>query len=162
MWSRPLAFTPSLPTTIKINPLKIPWDEINKKKKNIGDADELIVYSYEVDKLIKNDLIELIPQIEHTSLLYGDGTGFDIKSFDEKSQPIYIEVKSTEVPLGNPIYFSKNELDKMNQLGDKYFLYRVHNLDTVSKTGSISIYSGNSNIKENFEFTAETVSARLK
>jgi hypothetical protein len=153
---------PSAPKTININASKINWADINSKKKSIGDEGELIVFNYEIGKLIKYDLIELIPSIEHTSLIHGDGAGFDIKSFNEKGDSIYIEVKSTEGPLNNPIYFSKNELDMMKQLGESYFLYRVHNLNSESKTGSISIYSGYNNITDNFYFIPETVKAKLK
>jgi len=152
----------STPKTISLNSAKINWPEINARRKNIGDAGELIVYNFEIEKLLRSDLIELIPKIEHSSQVYGDGCGYDIKSFNENGMVMYIEVKSTEGELNNPIYFSRNELDKMKELGENYWLYRVHSLDLSDKTGKISIFSGYSNITDNFEFTPETVKARLK
>ncbi len=150
------------PKSITINPARINWMEINNKRKSIGDAGELIVYNYEVEKLLKYDLIELIPKIEHSSVINGDACGYDIKSFNENGEVLFIEVKSTEGSLTNPIYFSKNEADKMKYLGESYHLYRVHNLDVINKTCSISIYPGYKNIISNFEFIPETIKARLK
>ena len=150
------------PKTISINPARINWVEINNKRKTVGDAGELIVCSYEIEKLLKCDLIELIPKIEHSSQIIGDACGYDIRSFDENGGELFIEVKSTEGSLTNPIYFSKNETDKMKQLGESYYLYRVHNLDISNKTCSISIYPGYKNIISSFEFVPETIKAKLK
>jgi len=153
---------PVLPTKTTVTPALIDWNEINAKKKNIGDSGELIVFNFEIQKLIKYDLIELVPMIEHASIKYGDSIGYDIKSFNEKGQSIFIEVKSTEGPLTNSVFFTKNEINKMELLSDSYYLYRVYNLDRISQNADISIYAGHSSIKENFEFSTESVRATLK
>ena len=44
-------------------------------------------------------LTELANSVEHTSELHGDGTGYDIKSFNEDRSVRYIEVKTTKLGL---------------------------------------------------------------
>jgi len=148
--------------TVDLNPIKVNWTDILQKKQNIGEVGEAIVFNHEIEKLIELDLEILIPSIEHTSIINGDGAGYDIKSFNEEGEEIFIEVKSTEGSKNNPIYFSKNELITMKTAQDKYHLYRVYNLDISSRTGSISIFPGYKCVCDNFDFSTETVRAKLK
>ncbi len=138
------------------------WDKIKNSKQTIGGIGELLVFFYEIDKLLENDLVELIPKIEHSSILIGDYIGYDLKSFDEKGKEIFIEVKSTEGSLGTPFYFTRNEINKMEELGDKYYLYRVYNLNIDTQSSLIQVFPGFDSINDNFEFATETVKATFK
>ena len=45
----------------------------------------------------------------HTSVIQGDGAGYDIKSFDENGNIKYIEVKTTAGSLNTDFYMSPKE-----------------------------------------------------
>jgi len=78
---------------------------------------------------------ELLNEIQHISL-WDVSAGYDIKSFERlpeegRWQQKYIEVKAvSKDDLG--FYWSRNEMDKARQLGDKYYLYLLPVKDSSS------------------------------
>ena len=54
-----------------------------------------------------------------------DGFGYDIRSFDEDGEPIFIEVKTTRRGHSAPFLVTRNEVEKSKELGQAYRLYRV-------------------------------------
>ena len=108
-------FVVTTPITIQTNETKIlssevstSTDQINFRgrtvnfiqngidNKRLGDLGELWVMKYEIEKLKTVNKHNLIDQIKHTSKDEGDGTGFDIQSFDKQGNKIFIEVKTTK------------------------------------------------------------------
>ena len=117
---------------------------INEKKKSIGDLGESIVLEYEKQKLCSVGLEKLAEKIEHTSHEVGDNEGYDIKSFTENGETLYIEVKSTEQNYSGGFYISQNELtvaNKMNQQKKMYRIYRLYNINKRKGEATLKIYA---------------------
>lgn len=114
----------------------------NIENKRIGDLGELWVIKYEKEKLINLKLNHLVDKISHTAIKEGDGTGYDIKSFDENKNEIFIEVKTTTGGVNNPFYITRNELEKSKIEKDNYYLYRVYNYNEASNQANLLIIKG--------------------
>jgi hypothetical protein len=97
------------------------------KSKKIGDAGEKFVYENEKIKLRKCGLDK---EAEMVKLVSADKIGWDITSYDEKGNEIYIEVKSSVTSKISAIEVTKNEYDVLNNLDykNKYFIYLVTNI----------------------------------
>jgi len=110
--------------------------------KRIGDLGELWVMKYEIEKLRKANKHNLIDQIKHTSKDEGDGTGFDIQSFDTNGNKIFIEVKTTKGRQNSTFFVTRNELERSKVEQDKYFLYRLFNYNEEKETAELLIIKG--------------------
>ncbi|PWJ53887.1 uncharacterized protein DUF3883 [Dyadobacter jejuensis] len=97
-----------------------------KENKRIGDLGELLVLQHEQEKL-KSLGIKKSP--EHKSKSEGDGLGYDILSYDEGGQEIFIEVKTTSYSSDTPFFITRNELVCSMQDSNKFFLYRLYDFD---------------------------------
>ena len=115
-------------------------DHVAKQKRNkrIGDLGEQIVLGDEENRCPAN----LISQLEHSSKSKGDGLGYDILSFDEKSNPKFIEVKSTTGGRDRPFFVTGAELARSKKEGSNYFLYRLYNLNEKNMTADYFIIQG--------------------
>ena len=82
-----------------------------KKDKQLGDLGEELVLRYEKKKLIDIGKTDLANAVEHVSKTQGDGTGYDIKSFNSDGKDIYIEVKTTKLGIDTEFYMSPNEIE---------------------------------------------------
>jgi hypothetical protein len=114
----------------------------NIDNKRIGDLGELWVMKYEIEKLKHAELHHLIDKIKHTAKDEGDGTGYDILSFDENGHPIYIEVKTTKGAKNSAFYISRTELERSKIEKDNYYLYRLYNYNEVDDMANILIIKG--------------------
>ena len=63
--------------------------------------------------------------------------GYDIQSFDESGNQIYIEVKSTKGKNKNYFEISENEIRAAKELGDAYYIYQVTNALTDPKISTV-------------------------
>ena len=110
---------------------KIDYIKKAKKDAKTGLTGEELVLAYEKDKMLKHNRSDLIDKIDWVSS-YDDGRGYDILSFDfdenENEYEIYIEVKTTEEGEKSSFFISSNELSKMKEKKDKYWIYRVSKL----------------------------------
>lgn len=114
----------------------------NIENKRIGDLGEFWVLKYEKEKLDRLLLNHLADKICHTAVKEGDGTGYDIQSFDENKNKIYIEVKTTTGCVNNPFYITRNELEKSKIEKDNYYLYRVYNYNETANKADLLIIKG--------------------
>ena len=73
----------------------------------------------------------------------GDGLGYDIISFDENGEELYLEVKTTNADRTTPFFISQNELDVSARLGLRYRLFRVFDFASAAKAFVISGPLGN-------------------
>ncbi len=119
------------------------YEQIEKENKRIGDLGEKWVIQRERNKLINAGLQNKIDKIKHISVEEGDGTGFDIKSYDEKGNEIFIEVKTTTGNFNQAFYISRNELERSKSDSAKYYLYRVYEFNEKDNTASLKILQGN-------------------
>lgn len=123
---------------------KVDYLSLGKKKKNIGDLGEYIVLEHEKQKLQNAGLEHLIEKIEHTAQEVGDNMGYDIKSFTEDGNELYIEVKSTQQNQCGGFYISQNEIDvanKMYEEGKEYRIYRLYNINKRKGEAHIRFYT---------------------
>lgn len=96
-----------------------------KPSKKVGNAGEEHVYKFEYNKLVnigREDLAkEIVKQYEDHSFF----PGYDIKSFDENGNEIFIEVKSTVSKKKDYFEISDNEVLAAESLKDSYFIFQV-------------------------------------
>ncbi len=101
--------------------------ENNLENKKLGDLGEQWVIKFEQTKLENAGFHDLAKKVEHSSVLKGDGLGYDIKSYDLNQNQIFIEVKTTRGDKYSTFYISRNELERSKHEKDNYYLYRVYN-----------------------------------
>ena len=105
--------------------------------KKVGDAGEKYVYEFEKNRLERLGLGDLakkiVKQYEDLSFF----PGYDIQSFDEQGNKIFIEVKSTKGKNKNYFEISDNEIKAAKELGDSYHIYQVTNALTDPKISTV-------------------------
>ena len=100
--------------------------EREARNASLGLAGELFVLNYERARLIALSREKLAESLEHVPSTTGDGTGFDIRSFEKDGSDRFIEVKTTAYGKQTPIFLSANELRVSREREDRYHLYRVY------------------------------------
>ncbi len=115
---------------------------LHENFKKIGLMGEKLVLDFIIEELSKNSRDDLIPFVFHTSLVEGDGAGYDIQSRDKHGNIEYIEVKTTTGGLNSDFFISRNELMFSEFAKDNYYLYRVYNLDIQTNTANCYIIQG--------------------
>lgn len=105
-----------------------------QKKLDNGYIAEGLVYEYEKEKLINLGRKDLSEKVVWISREYGDGFGYDIKSYEveeNKVKEIYIEVKSSSSGLSGDFEMSSNEYKfAMEHADDNSFrIYRISKRD---------------------------------
>lgn len=116
--------------------------ENNIEAKRIGDLGEIWVYEQEKQKLINAGFTNLSEKVKHISNDNGDGTGYDIESYDIKGNKIFIEVKTTKNDFNTTFYISRNELERSRKEQNNYYLYRVFKFNEDSNTAECKIIQG--------------------
>lgn len=102
-----------------------------KDLKDLGDAGEELVKSFEINNLTQKGLKEKSLLVE----IVQDGKGYDVLSFDELGNEKFIEVKTTTGEALNPFYLSENEVAFMRANTNRYRIYRVYNYDEEKNSG---------------------------
>lgn len=116
-----------------------------------GKIGEEIVYKEEIEKLKKlhlDDLISDVEMITKTDYEYitNDGIGYDIVSYNEKGERIYIEVKCSLTNSKDnvsffisekEVAFMRGELDNIDK--DHCFIYYVHDIDIEKAIAKILV-----------------------
>jgi len=102
------------------------WLENEKSLKTIGDRGELLVLDYEINRVKE---LGIAKPVIHAAVIEGDGLGYDILSYDEKGDEIYIEVKTTSGGCGSPIFITDSELIRSQKDPKHFRLYRVFDFD---------------------------------
>lgn len=119
----------------------VDYVEEEKKRKEIGDLGEQFIYFQECEKIKKYKLPKG-KQVEWVSRDKGDGLGYDILSYDEAGNEMYIEVKTTLGAENTSFFISANELEKSKQEKEKFYLYRVYEFNKKNVVGKYSIRKG--------------------
>lgn len=98
-------------------------DEVNRR---LGREGEHWVLAFEHHRLSQGGRGDLLGRVNWVSDRLGDGTGYDILSYEtEGSAERFIEVKTTNGPHATAFIVSRNELEFSKDVGDAFFLYRV-------------------------------------
>ena len=90
-----------------------------------------------------------------------DVAGYDIKSYDlvdGKMQEIYIEVKTSVSKVDTDFFISKNELNTAKKYTDKYYLFRIYDVLSISP----KYYIASGPIEDNFYIEPMTYRATYK
>lgn len=121
-------------------PRKIDYAVRDETNRRLGRAGEQWALEFEHQRLNDTGQPELVEKIDWVSDRLGDGTGFDILSFDAPDRERFIEVKTTNGSLRSSFVISRNELDFSREAGDSFYLYRVFQFREVP---SLFILNGN-------------------
>lgn len=114
-------------------------DERNRK---LGLLGEKLVLEYEKKRLSDEGLMHLAEAVLHTSVVEGDGAGYDIRSFGSEGKHLFIEVKTTRGGADTDFFMSINEVRFAEQHADRYCLYRVYNFDMDTNTAEFYVQDG--------------------
>lgn len=97
--------------------------ESKKEAERIGELGELFVLDYEKQKLIDINRGDLAEKVRYMSL-ENVAAGYDILSFNEDGEEMFIEVKSTKHDY-MVFEITQNELATAEEYGDSFYLYRI-------------------------------------
>jgi hypothetical protein len=106
-------------------PVAIDWLARESHRRALGLAGEEFVVRYEQAALERAGLGGLASQVQHVSRVLGDGTGYDILSFEPSGKEKLIEVKTTRHGIYTPFFLSPREVAVSARRHDQYQLYRV-------------------------------------
>jgi len=127
---------------VDFKPKTINYIQNEIENKRIGDLGELWVVEMEKQKLKGLDKPNLAKKVVHVAKDKGDGLGYDILSFDELGNEIFIEVKTTKGRVNSTFYISRNELEKSKRDKDNYYLYRVFHFNESLNDAELLIING--------------------
>ena len=122
---------PAPPYTAKPNPERkfegkvIDFAAREHACRRLGQSGEELIVSYERYKLLQAGRADLANEVEWVSRTKGDGTGYDIRSFNVEYEERFIEVKTTNFDRETPFLITDNELDFSKQNAEQYKLYRL-------------------------------------
>ena len=138
-------------------PRKLDYAARDERNRNLGHSGESWVLGFEENRLNEASRADLVTRIDWVSERCGDGTGYDIMSFEEDEVIRFIEVKTTNGGSLTPFIISQNELEFSEETEDAFCLYRVFEF---SKSPRLFIVRGDLNQALHLE--AMDYRARLK
>ncbi len=141
----------------KKNKNKINYNTINENKSRLGLAGEYLALNYENKRLEKNGL-KL--KAEHSSRLTNDGASYDIKSYDEDGNEIFIEVKTTKSKIDTPFYMSNKEYQFAIHYKKQYQIYRIYDFNPKKGYGKLYIFQNP--FDDNLDATPSTFEITFK
>lgn len=106
-------------------PRKLDYAARDERNRNLGRNGESWVLGFEEQRLTEANRTDLASKIDWVSDRCGDGTGYDIMSFEEDDVTLFIEVKTTNGGSLTPFIVSQNELEFSEEAEDAFCLYRV-------------------------------------
>ncbi|WP_164517750.1 DUF3883 domain-containing protein [Rhizobium sp. TAL182] len=110
---------------LEVTAIKIDFAERDNRNRDLGRAGEAFVVAVERARLMDLGLADLAKKVRWVSHETGDGLGYDVTSYDENGDEIYIEVKTTRGDKYTPFYLSEAERQSALRLANSYRLYRV-------------------------------------
>lgn len=106
-------------------PFKRDYLERESRNRSLGLAGELVVLDFESRRLHLEGAKHLCDRIEHSSVLKGDGLGYDVLSFDSDGRERFIEVKTTAYDAETPFFVSPNEVSFSEEQAKSFQTYRL-------------------------------------
>lgn len=152
--------------TIKADVKKTKIDYIKKQIDDtlVGNLGEKLVFEYEskrIEKLSKKDSsFKKLKPIWVS--LEDDNLGYDILSYNENKEEIFIEVKSTKAGKYTNFYISKNEVEFSKANSKNYYLYRVFGLSTTKEVANFYVIEGDVSNSLDIELQEMNYIAKLK
>lgn len=93
--------------------------------RKLGQQGEQFVVELEKAQLVKRNRADLAEKVEWVTKTKGDGLGYDVQSYDEAGNELFIEVKTTNQGKYFPFLVSANEVAVSKKLSDSYRIFRV-------------------------------------
>lgn len=110
----------------EFRPRHINYAEKEARNHALGQRGEEFVLAVEKARLALLGREDLVEDIEWTSKDKGDGAGYDIRSFEGKTdEELFIEVKTTNSGMYQPFLITQNELLFSETNIEHYALYRL-------------------------------------
>lgn len=112
---------------------KLDYAAMDERNRLLGANGESWVIGYEQTRLGDERRADLIEKIDWVSERLGDGTGYDILSFEVSDVERFIEVKTTNGGPATPFVVSRNEVDFSEEMADRFCLYRLFDFGTAPR-----------------------------
>lgn len=138
-------------------PRKLDYASREEFNRQLGYGGESWAMGFERSRLTDEGRPDLVQKIDWISDRLGDGTGYDILSYEASEVARFIEVKTTNGGALTPFIVTKNELEFSEETEDAFCLYRVFEFASAPK---LFILRGA--ISANLELEALDYRARLK
>jgi len=143
-------FAPPLPRTRRIGTSTIEFQTrkspnyVLRQESNsaLGLLGEELVLKKEIESLRNAGRDDLADKVVHVSVVEGDGAGHDIKSFTTDGKVKFIEVKSTKGNATAAFFISPNEVEFSRKNANNFYLYRLYDLDSATRSAKIYVLSG--------------------
>lgn len=132
------------------HPKKIDFEKKHSKNTKIGLLGEKWVFQQEIDRLTKLGRADLANKVKIKSEI-SDTYHYDILSYDEFGNEIYIEVKTTTSKSDTAFYISKYELEFGHKNQQNYEIWRLLNFDENKLSAEYYILRGDPTITINAE-----------
>jgi hypothetical protein len=100
--------------------------ERDRRNRSLGKAGEAFVVDLERHQLAQADRLDLARKVRWVAADDGDGTGYDVLSFDHRGRERLIEVKTTNGSARTPFFLSRNERSLATERPMDWLIYRVH------------------------------------
>lgn len=122
------------------------YAERDHKNRQLGLDGELLVLEQEKAALLIAGRPDLADKVMHTSVVEGDGAGYDVLSFFEDGRVKYVEIKTTRGPASTPFFISPNEVAFSDAHADNFCLVRIFDFDNEHNSGkAFTLYGSLSN-----------------
>jgi Domain of unknown function (DUF3883) len=95
------------------------------ENRRLGRLGEEWILKLEKERLVGAGRGDLAQKVVWVSDVEGDGAGYDIRSFDDAGNTIFIEVKTTNGGKTTDFLITINELKTSDRIGKAFRLYRV-------------------------------------
>lgn len=112
-------------THLVVRETPINYLELEARNIALGTAGEGFAVEFEKARLRSLGQEQLADRVEHAAATYGDGLGFDIRSFEPGGTDRLIEVKTTAFGRETPFFVTRNELSVSRRHATSYHLYRL-------------------------------------
>lgn len=111
--------------------------QLEERRQEVGEKGEQFVYEREKLRL-KNAGSEYANFVSR-SPAKDPRNGYDIDSFTENGEKIYVEVKSTTGNWNEPFYMTANEREKAIEIRKNGGIYQVHRVYNIEKDNGIGV-----------------------
>lgn len=138
-------------------PRKLDYAAREERNRKLGYGGESWTMGFESTRLSDEGRPDLASRIDWISDRLGDGTGYDILSFETTEVARFIEVKTTTGGVMTPFIVTRNELEFSEEREDGFCLYRVFDFASAPR---LFILRGP--IGSNLDLEALDYRARLK
>lgn len=95
------------------------------QNRSLGLAGEQFAMAFERWRLSQVGAAQWADRVIHVSQTEGDGSGYDIRSFESDGTERYIEVKTTSFGERTPFFVSANEVQFSRHRAQQFHLYRL-------------------------------------